>query len=317
MKLSRRDVLFLLFSAGLLLAMRGPIHLVIGYALNFENSAASQIVAVPFISAGLIYLNRKQIFASVAYGVLSGSLVLISGVALVTGATVATRLNYSDLLAFQISALVVLWLGGFLLFYGTTTFRAALFPLLFLIFCIPIPSFVLDRTIGFLQLRSADTAYVLLKLTGMPIHREGVIFMMPDLVISVEPQCSGIRSGISLCISSLVAGYVLLKSFWRRGALLLIAVPILIFKNALRIAMLTLLAIHVDKRIMTSELHREGGIPFFVIGLVLLSPMLAWLVRSERTVRITRTQDSESVESISMQPREAAIRTVVPHRGDL
>src|SRR5262249_35772893 len=150
------------------------------------------------------------------------SLVLMLGVVLfAAGKTYGTRLDELDHLSLWISSLVVLWLGGFLLFYGGTAFKTALFPLLFLFFCIPIPSPVLDRTIAFLQLRSADTAYVLLKLSGTPIHREGIIFLMPDLVIGVEPQCSGIRSGISLLISSLVAGYFLLQSTWRRGALLL------------------------------------------------------------------------------------------------
>lgn len=59
------------------------------------------------------------------------------------------------------------------------------------------------------------------------------------------------------------------------------AIPILIFKNALRIAALSLLAIHVDKRIMTSEWHHEGGIPFFAMGLLLLYPVLLMLVKSE------------------------------------
>src|SRR5215831_12015491 len=111
MKLSRRDIQFLLLSAALIFAMRGPIRLVIGYALNFDNSAASQIVAIPFISAGLIYLNRGKIFASARYEVLAGTLVVMSGIALlVAGTMLRMRLGYLDQLSFQISSLVVIWL---------------------------------------------------------------------------------------------------------------------------------------------------------------------------------------------------------------
>ena len=108
-----------------------------------------------------------------------------------------------------------------------------------------------------------------------------MIFEMPNLTIEVAPQCSGIRSGISILISSLLAGHLFLRSMWRRGLLVLIAVPVLIFKNALRIGMLSYLAVHWDKRILTSHLHTEGGIPFFVLGLILLYPVLVMLIRSE------------------------------------
>src|SRR5262249_33915994 len=149
-------------------------------------------------------------------------------------------------------------------FYGGVAFKAALFPLLFLVFCVPIPSPILDRTIAVLQRGSAEVAFVLLKLSGTPVHRGGLfLFALPDLVVEVEPECSGIRSGISLLIVSLLAGHLLLRSLWRRGALLAVAVPVLMFKNALRISMLSLLAVHIDKDILTSRLHREGGIPFF------------------------------------------------------
>jgi exosortase len=145
-------------------------------------------------------------------------------------------------------------------------------------------------------------AYVILKLTGTPIHRQGTIFILPDLIIGVEPECSGIRSGISLFISSLVAGYVFLQSFWRRTALLVVAIPVLIFKNALRIAVLTYLAIYIDKRILTSALHREGGIPFFVLGLVFLTPVLTLLVKSERLRQKRLATSLGSIQSMPVRP---------------
>jgi hypothetical protein len=37
----------------------------------------------------------------------------------------------------------------------------------------------------------------------------------------------------------------------------------------------------VDPRILSSELHKSGGIPFFVIALILLAPILWWLRKSE------------------------------------
>jgi exosortase len=182
------------------------------------------------------------------------------------------------------SAIVVLWLGGFLFIYGAAAFKTAIFPLLFLVFCIPIPIPVLNKTIDILRLGSTNMAYVILKLSGTPILREGFVFRLPNLSIEVAPECSGIRSGISILISGLLAGHLFLRSYWKRIVLVLIAVPVLIFKNALRIGTLSYLAVHFDPRILTSELHREGGIPFFVLGLLLLYPVLAVLMKSESKI---------------------------------
>ena len=74
------------------------------------------------------------------------------------------------------------------------------------------------------------------------------------------------------------------------------AIPILLFKNGLRIAVLSLLAVHYDKRILTSQLHREGGIPFFVLGLFLIYPVLKMLVKSERH-QSTATPDAQSLSA--------------------
>ena len=283
MKIAPRNLLFTLFALSVSVILAGPLRALLNYALDTENKHASQIVLIPFISAALIYINRKNIFRDVHYSPAPGLLVLILGAGLLlAGYTVGAGLEEGDRLALMTSSAVVFWLGAFLLFYGTTAFKTAIFPLLFMGFFIPIPSVVLNGVIAVLQRGSAEMSLVLLKLSGTPVLRESVyLFRLPDLVIEVAPECSGIRSGISMLISSLLAGHLFLRSTVRRGVLVAVAVPILIFKNALRIGTLAYLAVHVDQRILTSALHREGGIPFFVLGLLLLYPVLAVLIKSE------------------------------------
>jgi exosortase/archaeosortase family protein len=61
--------------------------------------------------------------------------------------------------------------------------------------------------------------------------------------------------------------------------LVAIVIPLAIIKNAFRIVGLALLANYVDPSFITdSVLHRSGGIPFFLLSLVVLFS-LAWLVR--------------------------------------
>ena len=276
-------MLFTLSALFVTAMMAGPMWALMNYALNRENTHASQIVLIPFISAALIYMNRQNIFRSVHYSVVPAAVLLIPGLLLlIAGRTVGAGLEEGDHLALMAASVVFLWLACFILFYGTTAFRTAIFPLLFLAFFIPIPSPILNTTITILQRGSAEMAFVILKLSGTPVLRESAyVIRMPDLVIQVAPECSGIRSGISLLMSGLLAGHLFLRSTWRRVVLVIAAIPVLLFKNALRIATLAFLAVHVDHRILTSQLHREGGIPFFVLGLLLLYPVLVILIKSE------------------------------------
>ena len=283
MKLSSRTLLFMLSALLVTAMMAGPLWALMNYALNRENTHASQIVLIPFISAALIYMNRQNIFRSVHFSVVPAAVLLISGLLLlIAGKTVGVGLKENDHLALVAASVVFLWLGCFLLFYGTTAFRTAIFPLLFLAFFIPIPTAILSPTITILRRGSAEMAYVILKLSGTPVLRESAyVIRLPDLVIEVAEECSGIRSGISLLMSGLLAGHLFLRSTWRRVLLVIAAIPVLLFKNALRIATLSFLAVHVDHSILTSQLHREGGIPFFVLGLLLLYPVLVILIKSE------------------------------------
>jgi len=80
-----------------------------------------------------------------------------------------------------------------------------------------------------------------------------------------------------------LAAHLGLKSWWRRGLLILAVLPITIFKNALRIITLTLLGAYVDPRILSSAMHRMGGIPFFGLALILFGGVWWLLRRSEAT----------------------------------
>jgi len=58
-------------------------------------------------------------------------------------------------------------------------------------------------------------------------------------------------------------------------------VPMLVIKNGIRIVTLTLLSIHVDPGFLHGKLHQRGGFAFFLLGLLILWPVLRWLQRAE------------------------------------
>jgi hypothetical protein len=59
-------------------------------------------------------------------------------------------------------------------------------------------------------------------------------------------------------------------------------IPLALLKNALRIVVITLLGIYVDRGFLTGQLHRNGGIVFFLLSVSLLVIELRLLQRCER-----------------------------------
>jgi len=55
-----------------------------------------------------------------------------------------------------------------------------------------------------------------------------------------------------------------------------------VVKNGIRIATLTILAQYVDRGFLFGRLHHEGGVFFFLVGLLLLVPVFWILRRTEK-----------------------------------
>jgi exosortase/archaeosortase family protein len=59
-------------------------------------------------------------------------------------------------------------------------------------------------------------------------------------------------------------------------------IPLAIVRNAFRILVIGLLAVHVGPQMIDSVIHHSGGPFFFVVSLVPLFFLLWWLRRQER-----------------------------------
>jgi exosortase len=276
----KRNILFILFSI---------IGLIIFYASfkelfrhSFHEELYSHVILVPFVSGYFMYLRRKELFSDARYSYASGLVIILFGMMIYfIGSNQRTSLTPSDYLSLIIFSAVTFWIGGFLLFYGPRSFRVATFSLLFLFFLTPIPTIVVGKMIRLLQIGSTEAAYGLFKLTGVPILRDGFTFNLSGMSIEVAEQCSGIRSGLALVITSIVAGQLFLQTGWKKLILVLSAIPVTIMKNGLRIVTLSLLGTYVDPAILSSDLHKRGGIPFFILALVFMVPILWGLRKSE------------------------------------
>jgi len=253
------------------------------FRLVRENDTFSQIPLIPLVTLFLIYERRKAIFAEVSFGAILGAALFVPGMVLLGVAHFnLLHLSSTNSLSLSIFAIVLVWTAAFALFFGARAFRVASFPLLFLLFMVPIPEPFLSKTIYLLQEGSSAMAAMFFRIAGVPyLRREGFVFQLPGIAIRVAEECSGIRSTLALLITTVLASYIFLKTSWKRLALCIAVVPLAILKNGLRIATLSALAIYVNPSFLSGRLHHQGGIVFFIIALLPLALLLKLLQRSE------------------------------------
>lgn len=280
MKASHRTILFSLYGLCLIVANAGVLRAL--FELGWKNDTASHHILIPLVTLFLIYQRRDVVFSSVRSAWFGGASVMLAGLGLALwGSRYWASGGQGDSLGLMIGALVVLWIGGFLLCYGREAFGAALFPLLFLVFMIPMPSVLLDGATRLLKAGSTHMVAGLFTLTGTPYFQQGFVFSLPKFAIEIADECSGIRSSIALLLTSLLAGDMFLKRRWNKILLVIAILPVAVLKNGIRIVSLSLLASHVDPTFLTGQLHNEGGFVFFLLALVLLAPLFVYLRRSE------------------------------------
>jgi exosortase len=254
---------------------------------SFHDQLYSHVLLVPVVSISLLIMSRKRTFIEIDYSPAVGMSILAAGlVSYAAGILWKQQLSQNDFLFLCMTGFVAWTIGSFIAFYGKGAFQKALFPMLFLLFMIPIPFVILDPTIRILQIGSAHTVDGIFQIIGIPFHRDGILFEFTKFTIEIAEQCSSIRSSLAMLITSVVAGYLFLPSGWRRVVLSLSVLPITIFKNALRITTITVLSLYVDIKFLTgSWLHHSGGIVFFAIGLVPLALVILVLRSAEKRHR--------------------------------
>lgn len=208
---------------------------------------------------------------------LAGALVLAAGLLLyVAGRALGLPL-------FAVASHIPVIAGAVLMVAGVPALRAVAFPLLFLLFLVPLPGFVIEAIATPLKELVSAAVQALLSAFGYPIERSGVVLALGGHQMLVADACSGMNSLYGLAALALV--YLHLtgpSSKARAGALLAAVLPIAIVANVLRVAFLVLLAYHAGDDAASGPLHVAAGLMVFVIALALLIQLDRILPRAAR-----------------------------------
>jgi exosortase len=193
-----------------------------------------------------------------------------------------TNLLPDEQLTAHMLALVTWWTGSFVLCFGTRLSRTLLFPLGFLLLVVPLPRFLLNEIVAWLQQASAFTAHYLFSLARVPVTQDGVLLDIPGLTVEVAKECSSIRSSSLLLVTTMILAQLMLRTSWRKWLAIALAIPVSVAKNGLRIFAIAMLGTRVDPSYLTGKLHHQGGIVFFSIGLGCMFFVLWILHRNEQ-----------------------------------
>jgi exosortase len=215
---------------------------------------------VPLIAAFFVWTKREHL--KNRNPSIIGVFVLITGVLLYI---------LGHIWEFKFMSALSLWLvlASLVLFtFGIKTAKHLTFPWLYLLFMIPFP-FVETLTYR-LQEISLFFSSALLRLVGLPIATSGADIYLGTSIFTIGIPCSGIDSLIALMALAAVYVYFLDGSVPKRVILFVLAIPIAIVSNILRITSIILVAHLFNIQNATGWYHDLASPLMFFIGFLLL-----------------------------------------------
>jgi len=225
---------------------------------------------IPLISLMFLWHRRDALLKSIGSPSWIGILLVICSILLlITG---------------ELSALFILIHGGFVLLLlglvlvigGWTLLKVSLLPLVFLIFAIPMPYFIDAQLTWGLQIISSKLGTDILRLLGVSVYLEGNVISLANYQLQVVEACSGLNYLYPLLSLGFLASYLFSAPLWQRSIIFLSTIPITVFMNSFRIAVIGVLVDLYGIEMAEGFLHFfEGWVIFMGCGILLLAEI--WL----------------------------------------
>ncbi|HTH48084.1 MAG TPA: exosortase/archaeosortase family protein [Candidatus Limnocylindria bacterium] len=205
------------------------------YYSNFGESGDELCPLVPFICLVLVYQKREELtrLTKDLWG--PALLVIAAGVLLHVLGYVVQQVRLSA---------VGFLVGGFGvmgMFWGSAWLKSMLFPWFMLLFGIPVGSYTDSLTYQLRVLSTQLSVGICNGILQMKLIRLGTTVMHASTAavggfqFDVAPACSGIRSATVVLLLTLIFSYLNFRSLWRRALLVLLAVPLAVFGNVIRL----------------------------------------------------------------------------------
>lgn len=193
----------------------------------------------------------------------------------------------------EVYALFALCVAVLYAFIGWRALKILWFPLFYLAFAVPLPDSVVAAITNPLKLWISESAVDLLYRAGYPIASSGVTIQIGQYQLLVAAACAGLNSLITLSALTLFYVYLSHRANWRYMAILtVLAVPIAIFSNLVRVIILVLLTYHGGEAAAQGFLHYFAGMTTFAVALVTIYGLDQVLIGVSRSLARRRREPS-------------------------
>ena len=221
---------------------------------------------VPLISAAYVWKQRKELLSAPAVTFWPGFALLMSGL----GTYVYFIIFYANHM-FQGLSIVVALAGIVLLLAGPRVFGVLAFPVGYLALGVTISEQVMNGITFQLKLLASKASYLMLTMIGVDVEVAGNLLTIfkangEEVPLNVAEACSGMRMVIAFIALASAVAFFGCRQWWQRIALMLLAVPVALFMNVIRVAVLAVASL-VDADLSQGEAHT-------MIGTLLLVPSL-------------------------------------------
>ncbi len=236
---------------------------------------------IPGIAASFVWMRRRELLAEPFRPAWLGLPILVVGVGLYILCTFgpsAFALHHNARgLSFGVSLF-----GLALLLLGWRAMGYLWFPIAYIVV---FGQTVTDRILNVVTFRlqdiSARGADVMLNLVGIDTDRSGnTLTVWRDGVphpLNVAEACSGMRMLLAFLALGVAIAYTGLRRPWQRAALVLLAVPVAVAVNVLRVVSLGVLSLF-DVEMAAGEFHHLVGLIWLVPALLIFLGIL-WILR--------------------------------------
>ncbi len=186
---------------------------------------------IPPLSAFLVWKKRGRIFEGRPQPSPFGLILALTTVALVL------FFDFSRLRLYSFTPLFIIGIfaGSLWAIYGFRVVRLLAFPLLILLFLLPVPPSFVAAVDYPMQEFCARGTTSFAQIVGIPAYRIGATVCLPNFTMGIAPACNGLRSSFAMLALAVIYGYLCEGPLVGKVFLTVAAVPLAYLANFFRL----------------------------------------------------------------------------------
>ena len=289
----RHFLLFLLFLVLVLVIYGGDFWILANEA--FQNQALSHLLILPFLVGFLFYLQKDVVKATLLVGrnsqrksmkyfdeILGLVFCLVAFLIYWYGSQTFYPLEY------HIFSLPFFVVGVILILFNVQALIKLIFPILFLLFLVPLPATFISTIGGGLANLNTTVSYSILKTAGFPItlsssYGAPTILMTSasgqPLGFSIDVACSGLYSIVAFAMFATFLAFISKTSFFKKFLLFALGFFVFVTLNIFRVIGIVTVGYGFGEE-AALFLHSFAGMLLIFIGMLLI------LVFSDKVLKV-------------------------------